>query len=181
MIAGSWISSEPKLWFVFQQQGSEVRGSFHDEKVFTCELKGAFAGNQLNIHFETIFSWLNVHESGSAVLELAPDGAMLAGPFKSNGKSGLWRLRREGVQPQASVPPARPPAPPNIPFPIPPHRSPSPQPIGAGKEPFSSYRDRITIDVSEAPHDPALLQHLRRRARFEPELDALLKAHKLDR
>ena len=47
------------------------------------------------------------------------------------------------------------------------------------QHPYDSYRDRITREVSEAPNDPALLEHLRKRSSGEPELKDLLEKRHL--
>jgi hypothetical protein len=172
-IDGTWFAAEAPLTFLFHEQESHVAGVFHHENIFTCDLKGTLVGRKLTFDFETIWSWLNVHDTGSATLDVSADGATLSGPVTMSGKPGRWSLTR--AQP-AVRPPVAPAAPPSasLPFPI---RQPA-RSYGPLKSPVDTvwpYHERIAKDVWDAQRDPALLQRLRKRAESEPELDALLK------
>lgn len=173
-IDGTWFAAEAPLTFLFQQQDDAVTGTFHDEKTFTCELKGRIAGNRVSFSFETAWSWLNVHEIGSATLDIASGGTVLSGPVLTGGKPGRWTLTR--TRPEARPPPVA-----------------SPEPTrwkwpggfrgggggGGGSGPAVPYHDRIRKDVWDAERDPALLERLRRRAEVEEELRVMLEQRKL--
>jgi hypothetical protein len=171
-IEGTWFATDAPLTFLFQQQDGAVSGVFHDEKTYTCELKGTLVGNRLSFNFETSWSWLNVHDMGSATLDVSADGATLSGPVLIGGKPGRWTLRRTK---EATRPPP-PPAPPQPPaFHPPPGRGGG----GGNPGPFASYHDGIVKQVWDAGADPALLARLKARAKTEPELHDLLLRRKL--
>ena len=177
-IDGMWFATDAPLTFLFQQQGDAVSGVFHDEKTYTCELKGAVVGNRLSFNFETSWSWLNVHDMGSATLDVSADGGTLSGPVLFSGKPGRWTLTRTKAVTRPPPPPA-PPQPPAFHMP-PPHGGGGGG--GGNPPPFNTYHDRISKQVWDAGADPALLARLKVRAHTEPELhDLLLQRHLIDK
>ena len=177
-IDGTWYATDAPLTFLLQQQGGVVSGVFHDDnKSYTCELKGTIVGNRLSFNFETSWSWLNVHDMGSATLDVSADGGTLSGPVLIGGKPGRWTLRRtkEAARPP---PPSTPPTPPRPPAVQPPSRGGG---GGGAPGPFAIYHDRILKQVWDSEADPALLARLKLRAKAEPELHELMvRRHLID-
>ena len=143
-------------------------------------MRGSLVGNRLSFNFETAWSWLNVHEIGSAALDISADGASLTGPVLIGGKPGRWTLTRTKAATRPPPPPA-------------PTAPPSYTPLtynggygghggfggggggGGAREGFASYHDRIVKEVSEGFNDPVKMERLKKRADVEPELRELLE------
>src|SRR5829696_5244519 len=117
-VGGAWLLPDRDLTFKLTQEGSAVRGEFGN-KVLTYGVAGTVEGRKLSLSWKLVFGWSDRPDSGSGVLTLSPDGAILSGSFPLVGQNGNWTLTRPPAVPTPAPPPA---AHPGLPFPLPPQR-----------------------------------------------------------
>src|SRR5215207_679706 len=115
-VGGAWLLPDRDLTFKLTQEGSAVRGEFGN-KVLTYGVAGTVEGRKLSLSWKLVFGWSDRPDSGSGVLTLSPDGAVLSGSFPLVGQNGNWTLTRPPAVPTPAPPPA---AHPGLPFPLPP-------------------------------------------------------------
>ena len=148
-VGGAWLLPDRDLTFKLTQEGSAVRGEFGN-KVLTYGVAGTVEGRKLSLSWKLVFGWSDRPDSGSGVLTLSPDGAILSGSFPLVGQNGNWTLTR----PPAVATPAPPPAAhPGLPFPLPPQRQSfgGPPTTPADRDPaFRRFQDRAEDSARDA-------------------------------
>src|SRR5215203_5569491 len=104
-VGGAWLLPDRDLTFKLTREGSAVRGEFGN-KVLTYGVAGTVEGRELSLSWKLVFGWSDRPDSGSGVLTLSPDGAILSGSFPLVGQNGNWTLTRPPAVPTPATTPA---------------------------------------------------------------------------